>query len=502
MSNFIHEFWREHSATWNHDLVVRFPPEPNGFLHLGHAKAILVNADLADAFGGRLLLRMDDTNPRAERPEYEEAIVDDLAWLGIGHDPTIRYASDHFPLLRSLAEALILSGDAYVDTSSREDMARMRGAFGRPGIPSPDRDLPAEHHLERFRAMCDGKVSEGSMVLRARLDLASPNMVLRDTVLWRVMDCEHPRLPGWHALPTYDFAHPFCDVRDGVSLSLCSLEFEEHKPFYDTVVRWALEHGMGLHGRAPPVELEFARLEPDVGVTSKRLLRAGVESGEVTGWDDPRLLTLRGLRARGFSPATLKAFVRRLGVSRAASVAPLDWLEEEVRNEVGTGETGLLVVDPVALVLTGDGDDPVAKEVCDHAWFVGRADVREAADPNFFRLAPGNRVRLMGLGGFARVHRVDSLDGRITAVHAHFETGGKSKATVHVLAAARSAPVTVEKIKTWSGTGPAADCWEEWPALAGLEHMSKVGPFHAPRVGWGYWADAGRWRWLAPMKGA
>lgn len=502
MSNFIHEFWREHSATWNHDLVVRFPPEPNGFLHLGHAKAILANADLAEAFGGRLLIRMDDTNPRAERAEYETGILEDLAWLGIRHDPIIRYASDHFPLLRDLAETLILAGKAYVDTCSREDMARMRGAFGVPGTPSPDRDLPPALHLERFRLMCNGGAAEGSMVLRARLDLSASNMVLRDPVLWRVVGCSHPRLPHWTALPTYDFAHPFCDLRDGVSLSLCSLEFEEHKPFYETVLRWSIEHGFGMPGKAPPVELEFARLEPDVGMTSKRRLKEAVDSGEVTGWDDPRLLTLRGLRKRGYSAGVIKAFVRRLGVSRAASVAPLAWLEEEVRNEAGTVDTSLLVVDPIPLILTCEEITPEKEAVCSRDWFVGRADVRTEADSGFFRMAPGNRVRLMGLGGFARVDRVETIGNRIAAVHARFETEGKAKATVHVLDRAMAVETTVERYTTWSGDGPAAACLEEWPALAACETPPRAGIFHAPRVGWGFWTSEHRWRWLALMKGA
>lgn len=340
------------------------------------------------------------------------------------------------------------------------------------------------------------------MVLRARLDLSASNMVLRDPVLWRVVGCSHPRLPHWTALPTYDFAHPFCDLRDGVSLSLCSLEFEEHKPFYETVLRWSIEHGFGMPGKAPPVELEFARLEPDVGMTSKRRLKEAVDSGEVTGWDDPRLLTLRGLRKRGYSAGVIKAFVRRLGVSRAASVAPLAWLEEEVRNEAGTVDTSLLVVDPIPLILTCEEITPEKEAVCSRDWFVGRADVRTEADSGFFRMAPGNRVRLMGLGGFARVDRVETIGNRIAAVHARFETEGKAKATVHVLDRATAVETTVERYTTWSGDGPAAACLEEWPALAACETPPRAGIFHAPRVGWGFWTSEHRWRWLALMKGA
>jgi glutaminyl-tRNA synthetase len=505
MSNFIHEFWRAHSERWNHDLIVRFPPEPNGYLHLGHAKAILANNDLIEEFGGSLLLRMDDTNPSAEKPEFEHAIIEDMRWLGAGFDARVRYASDHFEELKSLALCLIRNGEAYVDTSSKEEITRMRGSFHASGVPSIDRDLPIDIHIARFEALCDGKLKAGDAVLRARLDMSSTNMVLRDPVLWRGIKESHPRLPGWHAMPTYDFAHPFCDVRDGVSLSLCSLEFEDHRPLYERVVKWALDNGFGLPGRAGPVELEFARLEPDGGMTSKRKLKTAIESGEMGGWDDPRLLTLSGLRARGYTPEMIKKFVRRLGVNRSASVAPLAWLDEEVRNCCGMSPAALIVPDPMLLHLSGAIPTKMRLPSGDHlpvdgnTFWVCADDIRLASENGFFRLAPGNTVRLMGLGGFAIVDRVEGVCG-VLEVWAHYEPTGKSKATIHCLPIGAACSVVIERITTWDGASCADDAWIKGDAMVEPGAPSHAGVFHAPRVGWGGWAENGAWRWLATMK--
>lgn len=504
MSNFIHEFWRLNASCWNNHLVVRFPPEPNGYLHIGHAKALLANFDLAEAFGGTVLLRMDDTNPGAERHEYEEAIIEDATWLGVNFDPRIRYASEHFEDLLRLAWKMIEHGEAYIDTSPKEALSAMRGTFNTPGIASPDREAAIEVHRERFSKLLSGEIGPGEAVLRARMDLAHPNLVLRDPVLWRGLSTPHPRLPGWVSFPTYDFAHPFCDLRDGVSLSLCSLEFEERRPLYDHVVERAIFHGFGLENRAAPRELEFARLEPDVGMTSKRVLKEAIERGGMTGWDDPRLLTLRGLRAKGYTPDMVRAFVRRLGVSRSASRAPMEWMDEEVRNAIGNAPARLVVMDPVVLDLTGDIPEvmklPGEREItaARNLW-VGRDDVRAHEEPGFRRLSPGKLVRLMGLGGFARVDRVVcDLDGRIERVEATYLAEAKAKATVHVLPREYGTPIEATTVRTWDGESDPKLCWVSEKAVIepGGERDLLM---HAPRVGWGWRVSEGEWRLLAGM---
>ena len=504
MSNFIREFWLAHAARWDNTLVVRFPPEPNGYLHIGHVKALLANADLADAFGGTLLLRMDDTNPSAEKPEYEAGIIEDLNWLGVAFDPRVRYASDHFLGLLALAWRLVDAGEAYVDLSSKEALSAMRGDFNHPGTPSPDRSLPASEHRVRFARIVSGDMAAGSGVLRAKMDLASPNMVLRDPVLWRRMDHAHPRLPGWVSFPTYDFAHPFCDLRDGVSLSLCSLEFEDHRPLYDHVVALALAHGLGL-GVAAPMELEFARLDPDVGMTSKRTVRSAVESGAVTGWDDPRLLTLRGLRSRGYAPDMIKRFVRRLGVGRALSKAPMGWLDEEVRSVAGNTPAGFAIADPLPLHISGTLPEaitlPDGRAIAPDAnCLVSREDVRSIPEPGFYRLSPGAVVRLMGWGGFLTVDNVETDPlGYLLSISGRFHSEGKSKATVHVLPRAACLVGELIHTHTWDGVCDPATCETKMPLAVEHGAADLAGTFHAPRLGWLHAMDGTKWRLLAGM---
>lgn len=509
MHNFIHEFWARNRSHWNDHLVVRFPPEPNGHLHIGHAKALLTNAALVEAFGGRLIVRMDDTNPAVERPEFEHGILEDIAWLGVAHDPVVRRASDHFRDLHTLAEAMILAGEAYVDLSLPEAVAVMRGNFHTPGTPSACRSEPAEVHLARFRAMLEG-VGEGrDGALRARMDMSNPSMVLRDPVLWRPVSVRHPRLPEWAALPTYDFAHPFCDLREEISLSLCSLEFEERKPLYNHIVERAVAHGLG-RGKHPPIELEFARLDPDVGVTSKRVIKSAIYSGALDSWEDPRLLTLRGLRARGYTPEMIRRFITRLGVSRAASIAPMSWLDDEARGVLGMEPAWLVVEDPVRLRLTGDLPDTMTwKDLTlsldgGREFWVGREDVRASSEADFLRLAPGHCVRLMGLGGVCGVERVECDDtGRIVAVEAHYLGPGKAKATVHVLPMPHALAIRVSETRTWDGKEPADDCvtTRTGMLLEGTDRATPPGLFHAPRVGWGSLThDGTTWRKLCGMK--
>jgi glutaminyl-tRNA synthetase len=447
---------------------------------------------------------MDDTNPGAERHEYEEAIIEDATWLGAHFDARIRYASEHFEDLLDLAWKMIEHGEAYVDTSPKDVLSAMRGTFTTAGVASVDRDAPIAVHRERFSKLLRGEIGPGEAVLRARMDLAHPNLVLRDPVLWRGLHTPHPRLAGWVSFPTYDFAHPFCDLRDGVTLSLCSLEFEDRRPLYDHVVELAIHHGFALDERPAPRELEFARLEPSVGMTSKRVLREAIERGGMNGWDDPRLLTLRGLRAKGYTPEMVCAFVRRLGVSRSAGVAPMEWTDEEVRNIIGNTPARLVVMDPVPLDLTGNipthmklPDDREMKASA-HLW-VGRYDVRAIEEPGFRRLCPGKMVRLMGLGGFAHVDRVICNEGgRIERVEASYHEEGKAKATVHVLPREDADRVDVTCVETWDGEGDPALCWKRTSAMMEPGCPSGI-PLHAPRVGWGWRVSDTEWRLLAGM---
>ena len=332
VSNFIEEFWLNEGHRWNNNLTVRFPPEPNGHLHIGHAKAVLIGEALHKKFGGVFILRMDDTNPEKEEKEFEDGIVSDLDWLGVVFDKT-SHASDYFEDLKNLALAMIEEGSAFIDTSSPEELALMRGDFYHEGTPSPTRDNPILWHKNMFTKMLDGTLKKNEAVLRAKLDMASKNIVLRDPVLFRTTTKPHPKKPLWHALPTYDFTHPFCDVMEGVSLSLCSLEFEERKPLYNWVVSKALLHGFSKN--PPPCELEFARLIPSSGPTSKRVIKKAIDDNMISGWDDARLLTLKGLKNKGYTPSVIKSFLERLGVSRSLSLAPLEYINEETRSIVG-----------------------------------------------------------------------------------------------------------------------------------------------------------------------
>jgi len=487
MTHFIDDFWLKNAHLYENALVCRFPPEPNGYLHLGHAKAAVVGFDMVEKHGGTFILRFDDTNPRAEKTYFEEAIKDDLAWLGVAFHKTV-HASDHFENLRDFARDLLKKDLAYVDETNKDTLAKNRGSFYEPGKESADRFLPSSTHVNRFEKMLAGGYREGEAVLRAKIDMASPNMNLRDPVLWRVMGEKHPRLPGWEAFPTYDFAHPFCDLLDGVTLSLCSLEFEDHKPLYNWIAKNAIELKYG-NTTIAPTELEFARLTPDRGMTSKRVLKKAVEEGLVTGWSDPRLLTLRGLRRKGYTPDHIKNFVRRAGVSRANSVVPLDWLDEEVRG--ATCPAHLIVMDPVRLILDESPNiltlpDKTTKVFSGNEWLVSRDDIRDEASVDFFRLAPKNTVRVMGLSGFATVHTVKKdKDGRIVSVHAAFSETGKAKKTVHAVPLSLAESVEIKSAFVWDGASdPRLSLVTEKGVLI-KDDCKEMTLIHAVRLGWG-----------------
>jgi len=391
-------------------VVTRFPPEPNGYLHIGHAKSICLNFGAAQEFGGRCHLRFDDTNPVKEEQEYIDAIEADVCWLGFDWGRHLYHASDYFEQLYAWAEHLIGAGFAYVDDTPADEMREMRGTLREPGRNSPYRERSPAENLDLFRRMRAGEFPDGARVLRARIDMASGNMNLRDPVLYRILHAAHPRTgDAWCLYPTYDFAHGQSDAIEGVTHSVCTLEFEDHRPLYD----WLIEHlpiGEQL-GPSRPRQYEFARLNLAYTVLSKRFLTGLVREGHVSGWDDPRMPTIAGLRRRGVPAAAIRDFARRIGVARANSVVDIAIFEHAVRDELNrTVQRRMAVLRPVKLVIenypegqtellsaANHPDDPAAgsREVpFGRELYIERDDFMEAAPNNFYRLTPGREVRL------------------------------------------------------------------------------------------------------------
>jgi glutaminyl-tRNA synthetase len=388
----------------------RFPPEPNGYLHIGHAKSICLNFGLARDYAGRCHMRFDDTNPVKEDQEYVDSILDTVRWLGFDWDRELFYASDYFEFTYQFACQLIKSGYAYVDSQSAEQMRANRGTLTQPGVDSPFRNRSASESLALFEAMRAGQHPEGSHILRARIDMASPNLNMRDPALYRIRFAHHHRTGDtWCIYPMYDFAHPLSDALENITHSLCTLEFEDHRPFYD----WVLARGVecGMFASPVPQQIEFARLNLTYCVTSKRKLQELVSSGAVQGWDDPRLPTLVGLRRRGYTPEAIHLFCERIGVSKADSWIDMSVLEQSLRDDLDPrSERAAAILDPLELVITNAPKDllvPCKAPVHPHhpergtrefmfsaRLWIEREDF--AADPpkGFHRLTPGQRVRL------------------------------------------------------------------------------------------------------------
>ncbi len=387
------------------EVVTRFPPEPNGYLHIGHAKSIVLNFGVAREFGGRCHLRFDDTNPVREEEAYIESIKTDVRWLGYDWGAHLHFASDHFERLYEWAEHLVREGRAFVDDSSADDIRAMRGSLTEPGIESPWRDRPAAENLDLLRRMREGEFDEGARVLRARIDMASGNINLRDPVLYRILRAPHPRTgEDWCIYPTYDFAHGQSDAIEGVTHSLCTLEFADHRPLYD----WLIDH---LPVPARPRQYEFARLNLACTVLSKRRLIRLVEEGHVAGWDDPRMPTLAGLRRRGVPSEAIRDFAQRIGVARADNLVDPALLDHCIRDELNrTAERRLAVLRPLKLVIenwpegrtdmlpapnnpndpeAGRREIPFGREI-----WVERDDFMADPPRKFHRLAPGREVRL------------------------------------------------------------------------------------------------------------
>src|SRR5271156_553060 len=383
----------------------RFPPEPNGYLHIGHAKSICLNFGIAEEFGGHCNLRFDDTNPTKEEQEYIDAIAADVRWLGFDWGENLFYASDYFEQLYQWAEVLIRAGKAFVDDQTQEDMRTTRGTLTEPGQNSPFRDRGVEENLDLFRRMRSGEFPIGARVLRAKIDMASGNINLRDPVLYRILHASHPRTgTTWSIYPSYDFAHGQSDAIEGITHSICTLEFEDHRPLYD----WFLDN---LPVPSHPHQYEFARLNLTYTVLSKRFLTELVRGGFVGGWDDPRMPTLAGLRRRGVPSAAIRDFVKRIGVAKANSVVDMAMLEFSIREHLNkTAQRRMAVLRPLKVTIEnsreGEGGEVEAPNPPEapaagtrrirfgRELFIERDDFMENPPKKFFRLSPGTEVRL------------------------------------------------------------------------------------------------------------
>jgi glutaminyl-tRNA synthetase len=463
-------------------VVTRFPPEPNGHLHIGHAKSICLNFGVAAEFGGRCHLRFDDTNPAKEEQEYIDAIQRDVRWLGFEWDGNVRHASDYFEQLYDWAEFLIEAGKAYIDDLSAEEIRDYRGTLTEPGRPSPYRDRPAAENLELFRRMRHGEFADGARVLRARIDMESGNINLRDPVLYRILHADHPRTGAtWRIYPTYDFAHGQSDAIEGITHSLCTLEFADHRPLYD----WLID---ALPVPARPRQIEFSRLNMTHAVLSKRRLMELVEGGHVAGWDDPRLPTLSGLRRRGVPAAAIRDFASRIGVTRTGSVVEAALLDHCARDWLNThAPRRLAVLRPLKIVIenypegqtemlsapnnprdegAGTREVPFSREL-----YVERDDFMEDPPRKFFRLSPGREVRLRFAYFITCREVLKDAEGNVIELRCTYDPatrggdsadGRKVKATLHWVSAAHAARAEIRLYEplftTETPDGDLAEC--------------------------------------------
>ena len=469
-SDFIRDIVRADTAqgVYGGRVQTRFPPEPNGYLHIGHLKAITVDFGVAEDFDGTTVLRLDDTNPDAEDAEYVESIVDDIEWLGF-HPVSVCHASDYFGELYDWAELLVGQGLAYVDDQDAETMSATRGSFGVPGVDSPFRERSPEENLDLLRRMRAGEFPDGSRVLRAKIDMAHENMQMRDPGMYRIRHAHHHNTgDAWCLYPTYDWAHGQSDAIEGTTHSLCTLEFESHRPLYE----WFLNQ-LPLTSAAPK-QREFARLELTHTITSKRRLRKLVEEGVVDGWDDPRMPTLRGLRRRGYPATALRAFCDAIGITKTNSRKAIEELESYVRRDLDrSSRRRMAVLHPLKLVLTNwptdEAGDPVVEyfDLANHPkdpddgtrpvafsgqLWIEAEDFAEVPPPKYFRLSPGREVRLRGAYFVTATDVVKDLDGRVVQVNATYDPatrggdspdGRKVKSTMHWVSAPHAWDATV-----------------------------------------------------------
>lgn len=444
-------------------VVTRFPPEPNGYLHIGHAKSICLNFGIAEEFGGRCHLRFDDTNPAKEEQEYIDAIEHDVRWLGFDWGKHLYHASDYFEQLYAWAEDLIRAGKAYVDDQTPEEMRANRGTLTEPGRNSPFRDRSVEENLDLFRRMRAGEFPNGARVLRAKIDMASGNINLRDPVLYRILHAPHPRTgTAWKIYPSYDFAHGQSDAIENITHSICTLEFEDHRPLYD----WFIAN---LKVPSQPHQYEFARLNLTHAVLSKRVLTELVRDGHVTGWDDPRMPTLAGLRRRGVPPEAIRDFVKRIGVAKANSVVDMGMFDFSVREALNRKALRrMAVLRPLKVVIenypegkveeleaSNHPDDPEAgtrKIKFGRELYIEQDDFMESPPKKFFRLSPGTEVRLRYAYFVTCREVVKNARGEVTELRCTYDPqtrggnapdGRKVKATIHWVSAVHALPAEV-----------------------------------------------------------
>lgn len=478
----------------------RFPPEPNGYLQIGHAKAICLNFEIAQAFGGRCNLRFDDTNPEKESDEFVQAIQEDIRWLGYRWDQ-LCFASDYFEQLFYWACQLIASGDAYVDDLSFEYMRAYRGSLTEPGRDSPSRTRPVAESLDLFHRMRAGEFADGAKVLRAKIDMAHPNMNMRDPVLYRIKRMHHHRVGDqWCIYPSYDFTHGQSDSLEEVTHSLCSLEFEDHRPLYD----WFIQK-LGIF---PSQQTEFARLNLTYTVVSKRKLRALVEGGQVTGWDDPRMPTLRGMRRRGYPAAAIRNFCAKVGVTKVPSTSDVALLEHAVREELNrVAPRRMAVLDPIEIEITnwqgaetqwvdainnpedasaGSRSVPFSQHI-----YIERDDFKEDGNRKFFRLKPGGEVRLRG----AYIVRCDQIikdeEGQVTKLQCAVDwdtlnknpTDRKVKGVIHWVSQAHAVPAQVRLFdRLFAVEKPEADKSRDFTEWLNPDSLKEVRAFCEPSL--------------------
>ena len=479
--DFIRQIIQDDLESGKHaEIVTRFPPEPNGYLHIGHIMSICLNFGVAEETGGKTFLRFDDTNPGKEREEYVQAIERDVHWLGFGWGDRLSHASDYFEQLFAFAESLIELGVAYVDSLSADEIRELRGTLTEPGRNSPHRDRSVKENLDLFRRMRDGEFADGEHVLRARIDMASPNMNLRDPALYRIRHIKHQHTGDkWCIYPMYDFAHTMSDAIEQVTHSLCTLEFEDHRPLYD----WFLDQ---LKPEHRPRQIEFSRLNLAYTITSKRKLNALIEGGIVSGWDDPRLPTIAGMRRRGYPATALRDFVKRGGVTKKDKLIEMGVLENSIRDELGESAPRRMgVLRPLKVVLSnypegqvemmqalnhpnrpeiGTRDMPFTREL-----FIEQDDFLEDAPRKFFRLKPGGEVRLR-FGFIIRCDEVIKNDaGEVVELHCSYDPDTRSgtgtsdrkvKGTIHWVSAEHAIPAEVrlyDRLFTIPDPNTAAD---------------------------------------------
>lgn len=521
-NNFLRNLIREQIDSGEHqgEVVTRFPPEPNGYLHIGHAKSICLNFGLAEHFGGRCRLRFDDTNPEKENQEYIDSIQSDVTWLGFEWDGPVRYASDYFDDLYALAQQLIEAGLAYVDEQSSEQARENRGDWNTPGTDSPFRDRPPAESLDLLARMKAGEFDEGSCSLRAKIDMRAGNMNLRDPVMYRIRKAAHHQTGDkWCIYPSYDFAHGQSDALEGVTHSICTLEFEDHRPLYEWFVA-------NLTLPAAPRQYEFGRLNLNYTVTSKRKLKLLVDEGHVDGWDDPRMPTLAGIRRRGYTPAAIRNFCDTIGVSRSDGVIDAGLLENAVRDDLNEhAPRAMCVLDPLKLVITNYPEDgvewltapghpnsdafesrqlPFTREL-----WIEAEDFREEANKKYKRLVLGKRVRLRNAYVIEAEDVVRDEAGEIVAVHCRYDPdtlgdnpadGIKPKGVIHWVSATHGRTATVRLYdrlfanenpgrgdvgEMLAGLNPASlDVRENCPIEPGLVSAQPEDRFQFERIGY------------------